>query len=317
MARVVHLLAALHADPPFGWTVWLSNVTKLDANPLLREGLSPWDMAWWNTYPTVVYDSMPGLFKLFYNGLNSCSKPSAMCPSTDYPGYPNSPMTDRRIDSTLYAESVDGVVWQRPPLGQVPWPNRTSSAANNMAMECGPTDPNRGVLHDVHDPDPTRRFKAFGSFGSFDGANESGSKLGVVSSSDGRTWSGYTPVDEMQVSADTANQLLYDPHLGKYLAFSRNWCHTYTRPSCGAREWGYRRGYRSTATAVEGPWSRAVEVVRGERGYEIYSLAPWRHTSWAAGTYLAIGSFYDTVDKVLANSELMESSDDGGNWMRL
>ena len=205
MASEIHLLAALHADPPFGWTVAMSNVTKLDANPLLREGLSPWDMAWWNTYPTVVYDSVPGLFKLFYNGLNSCSEPSAMCPSTDYPGYPNSPMTDRRIDSTLYAESVDGVVWQRPPLGQVPWPNRTSSAANNMAMECGPTDPNRGVLHDVHDPDPTRRFKAFGSFGSFDGANESGSKLGVVSSSDGRTWSGYTPVDEMQVSHTTTS----------------------------------------------------------------------------------------------------------------
>jgi hypothetical protein len=173
----------------------------------------------------------------------------------------------------------------------------------------------RGVLHDLHEPNASRRFKAFGSFASFDGFDIGESKVGIISSADGRAWHSYLPVDEMRVSADTANQLVYDPHLGRYLAFSRNWCHTYTRPPCGAREFGFRRAFRSDAAAVEGPWSVAVEVAHGEEGYELYSLAPWRHPDWAAGTYLAIGSFYDTVDRVYC--ELLSSADYGGNWTRL
>eukprot|EP00966_Prymnesium_polylepis_P155518 3592342-Prymnesium_polylepis.1 len=122
----------------------LSHVTKDPHNPLLREGLSPWDLAWRNTYPTVIFDGDHGRFKLFYNGEASCRPGDAQCPSLDYPGRPAYPSTDRSIDATLYAESADGLAWERPALGQVPWPNRTSSRANNIALECGHTDPNRG-----------------------------------------------------------------------------------------------------------------------------------------------------------------------------
>ena len=51
-----------------------------------------------------------------------------------------------------------------------------------------------------------------------------------------QVWSQYTPVDEMGVSADTANNLLFDSHLGLYLAFSRAWNHTEARKYGGRRE---------------------------------------------------------------------------------
>ena len=45
----LHLLGALNLPQvPPGWTLTSTNVTKSAHNPLLREGLSPWDMAWWN-----------------------------------------------------------------------------------------------------------------------------------------------------------------------------------------------------------------------------------------------------------------------------
>ena len=76
-------------------------------------------------------------------------------------------------------------------------------------------------------------------------------------------------------------------------------CHTYTRPYCHPHEYGYRRAYRSRAKSIDGQWSPAIEVAAGEsEHYELYSLVPWRHPDWAAGLYLAVGSYYDNTDKV-------------------
>ena len=82
--------------------------------------------------------------------------------------------------------------------------------------------------------------------------------------------------------------------------------------------YGMRREYRSTAPAYEGPWSVAEEVARGEPGYEMYSLVPWRNGAWAPGTYFAIGSYYNTTDPPgRVYCELLVSTDHGGNWTRL
>ena len=54
----------------------LAPVTKSVENPLLTEGLSAYDMAWWNTYPSVMHrpdvGGPNGTFQLWYNGFASC-----------------------------------------------------------------------------------------------------------------------------------------------------------------------------------------------------------------------------------------------------
>ena len=70
----IHLVS--HPPPP-GFSVEVANLTKSAHNPLLSEADAPWDMAWWNTYPSVLYDPTvpePGgarPFKLYYNGMQS------------------------------------------------------------------------------------------------------------------------------------------------------------------------------------------------------------------------------------------------------
>eukprot|EP00040_Diaphanoeca_grandis_P020184 m.107385 g.107385 ORF g.107385 m.107385 type:complete len:508 (+) comp27790_c0_seq1:123-1646(+) len=298
-----------------GFTVELANVTKSSKNPLLREGLSPWDMAWWNTYPSLVYEPSEKKFQLFYNGFASCTgnQASTMCPSTDYPNRTHVPPTDRKIAATFYAESIDGLQWTRPSLNQVGWPNTLSSKANNIAIDGGSADPNRGILYDDHEADASKRYKAFGSFSSFDGvANRNGSKLGIVTSPDGKQWSDYVGTDSIDVSADTANNILYDEDLQLYIVFTRNWV------KAGEGTYGGRREFRSTSTDYAGPWSKGIEVARGEAGYELYALLPWRQKEWPAGNYFGVGMFYadgEATQKVYC--ELMHSTDHGTSWVRL
>ena len=235
-----------------------------------------------------------------------------MCPSTDYPNRTHVPHVDRSVDATYYAESHDGLAFRRPALGQVPWPLRGAPRDNNMAIDAGGADPNRGVYLDVHEPDAAHRYKAFGSFGSFNGGGIGGSRLGIVTSADGRAWGGYTAVDAMAVNGDTANNLLFDPDLGLYLAFTRK------DVRAGDRQFGIRREYRSTAPHWSGPWSPAVEVARGEAGYELYSLLPFREPSWVPGEYFGVASFYaDALPSQRVYCELMHSSDHGASWVRV
>ena len=55
--------------PGAGARLALGRVTKDPANPLLGEGRVPWDLAWWNTYPSVAYDASVARYKLW------CVKP--------------------------------------------------------------------------------------------------------------------------------------------------------------------------------------------------------------------------------------------------
>jgi len=314
---VQHFISSQLIPDRADFRVSLAPVTKSAANPLLSEGLSAYDMAWWNTYPSVIHRpdiGTNGTFQLWYNGFASCggNKASTMCPATDYPNRTHVPATDRKISATFFAQSSDGLHFTRPSAEQVPWPTMSGSKSNNMVLDCGSSDPNRGVYYDKHETNVSRRYKAFGSFGAFNGASVGSSKLGTVVSADGIVWSDYTPTDEMRVTADTANNVIFDEDLDSYIAFTRNNVHS------GAREYGGRREYRSVAKNYSGPWSQATEVARGEAGYELYSLLPWREPSWAAGVYFGIGSFYadnNSAEKVYC--ELMHSSTYGANWSRV
>ena len=69
----------------------------------------------------------------------------------------------------------------------------SGSTSNNMVLDCGSSDPNRGVYYDVHETNVSRRYKGFGAFSASNGAAVGSSKLGTVVSADGIVWSDYTP----------------------------------------------------------------------------------------------------------------------------
>ena len=103
------------------------------------------------------------------------------------------------------------------------------------------------------------------------------SRLGTMVSADGVHWTDYTPADAMKVAADTANNLLYDPTLKQYIAYSR--IHCTAQESCNYTEWGERRETRSTvADITSGDWTPGVQVLHGESGYDA-CVWMWHHTS--------------------------------------
>ena len=84
----------------------------------------------------------------------------------------------------------DGIQWTRPDAGQVPWPTAQSTRDNNIVIDAGGADPNRGIYLDPHETNASMRYKAFGSFASFNGVSIRKSRLGIVTSADGIAWAG-------------------------------------------------------------------------------------------------------------------------------
>eukprot|EP01048_Picozoa_sp_COSAG05_P000848 COSAG05_NODE_26_length_29797_cov_35.911139_11_plen_542_part_00 len=314
--------------------VRLGPVKKDASNPFFGEDRL-WDVAWWNTYPTITYDTTVSKYKLWYNGcgdcrcakgVKSCSvvapfgpttpnklSNNGMCPHLGY-NYTEMKFGGPNLALTYYAESTDGVSWAKPELGLVDF---AGSKANNIVLSTN-TDPNRGVFLDAHETNASRRFKMFGSFGT-QGTQKTGMRRGGVAtlvSADGIHWDGLHVANSMQVAADTANNALYDPNLKKYIAFSRNHC---TSSKCNETGWGVRRETWSTSdTWGTDTWTKATEALHGEHGYEMYSLVPYRAPTWTPGLYLAIGSFFETTNpEGYVKCELCRSTDYGKTFERL
>ena len=131
-------------------------------------------------------------------------------------------------------------------------------------------------------------FGDIGTKGSVTAGDRHGGVATLVSA-DGLHWGGLAMATSMQVAADTANNALYDPNLGKYVALSRNHCQSST---CNESGWGLRRETFSTADSwSSNNWTKATESLHGEHGYEIYSMAPFRAPHWTAGLYLGVVFF--------------------------
>ena len=195
-----------------------------------------------------------------------------------------------------------------------------------------------GAFLDLHETNRSRRFKMIASInrtGAVYNPDENNQyTLTSAVSADGKRWTDITNASSMRVAADTANNALYDGHLGMYLAFSRRHCSncdvTTCEASCGMGTWGVRRETRSVSETFLGGWSDAVECAHGETPvtYEMYSLTPFRSEHWRPGLYFAVGSFYQK-SHILPNGsnvmaptgyvfcELMVSGNFGANWTRL
>ena len=191
---------------------------KHPKNPVVRPD-KPWESRC-QVYGTALFDDERDIFRLWY--------------LTTAPDRGLRPLSindhERAPHTTLcaYAESEDGLNWRKPSLGQFPYDgDKDNNLINIGRWNCEGIS----VLHDIHEDDENRRWKAVywdhGSGGwTLRNGNpfcEAGPSDGfcVAFSPDGIHW---TPSDNNPVIpkyCDTNQNVVYDERLRKYVAFSR------------------------------------------------------------------------------------------------
>ena len=180
---------------------------------------TPWESRC-QVYGTACFDEQAGLFKLWYL---TTPKDRDMRPLVvgDHERAPHTTLA-------AYAESKDGVTWTKPKLGQFPYDGDTQNNLLDLGrFNCEGVS----VLHEPQDADPARRWKAVywdhGSGGwevrdgkpyAKDGPNDG---FYVAFSPEGIRWTPYEGNPVIHAYCDTNQNVVFDPRLKKYVAFSR------------------------------------------------------------------------------------------------
>ena len=134
---------------------------------------------------------------------------NSVLPNEDGKGYRMwyscwSPRKDPDHGHALYALSKDGILWEKPKMGLVPW-LVNNSKDNNIISGGG------SVLHTPDDPDPARRYKTVG-----------GGKSGQYffkSSPDGLCWD--TLSKEGIFKAGDTCRVMWDPLANRYRGYAK------------------------------------------------------------------------------------------------
>jgi hypothetical protein len=237
----------------------LGTVKKHPANPLFIED-KPWEMRFDNLYGNVIYDKDEKLYKCWYSPFTQDRSAKGMTLEQRQTRYGPGP---GRTMSICYATSKDGLVWDKPNLGLVDY---KGSRENNI-VTMGPHG--AGVFKDLHDPDPTRRYKLV-----MQGVKTS-------SSSDGVHWS--IPVAQVEIGGhgDTHNNAFWAPTLNRYVLITRAWK---KMPNTNTKKERARVVSRSESTDFN-TWTKASHVIEPEA----YPLQPYAMpTFYHGGVYLGI-----------------------------
>ena len=174
---------------------------QLVMNPPAKAGVvlrgdRPWDTGWVSGAGTVIEDN--GRYRMWY---------TALPPVTRF--------EDDRF-RLCYAESKDGVHWEKPNLGISEW---RGSRDNNILMETNIENAG-GVFVDPTAP-PAARYKLVAILNRT-ASPPDGNGLYVYQSADGLRWTLH-PKRVFPFIPDTVNMAFYDARLKKYVAYLRVW----------------------------------------------------------------------------------------------
>ena len=248
----------------------IGTVRKHAANPLMRED-KPWEPRFDNLYPTIIYDKDQKLYRCWYN-------PFIMDPlASKIPHEKRDEIKYRPYDrefGVCYAVSEDGLKWTKPDLDLVEF---NGNKANNILLR---GSHGGGVLIDPRDPIAERRYKMF----------EGGiwikkwqSRPAVRFSKDGLRWSEAVPCPEIEAHADTLNSSRWVPELKKYVTMTRiHRGKPFPRHPIGQRAVG------RTESSDFLHWTKAVEVLRGKRESQTYTMPFFRYADIYLGLVMMI-----------------------------
>lgn len=141
----------------------------------------PWESNMVQIYGSAFWDPSYGKYRMYYAGIASGWR-------------------------MLYAESDDGITWEKPELGLVEY---QGSTANNIVLAPGGSG---GVIYDPHDPDPNRRYKMMT-------LPNPPRTYQAFFSPDGFTWTP-SPVSPALPAADVIT-VDYDEENGRFIAMSK------------------------------------------------------------------------------------------------
>lgn len=242
----------------------LGSAKKHPANPLFGED-KPWEARFDNLYANVRHDAQRQLYQCWYSPfiLDAATRetPREQRASVRY-------RPRGREMGIGYAESKDGLVWEKPNLGLVEF---QGNPANNLVLR-GPHG--AGVFEDRHDPDPQRRYKMF-----YQG-------MAVRFSADGLHWGDAVPCREIAARGDTHNNAFWAPELGRYIGITRLWD--------GQRIVG------RTESKDFVKWTKAVEVLRGDPQNQTYAMPVFEYADVHLGLLMILRTAEDRVHCELA-----------------
>ena len=251
----IPIISVVDREPTAGVATVIGKVQKHPSNPLFVQD-RPWEPRLDNGYPNVVYEPDTGVWRCWYG---DCVKG---CGS----------------QILLYANSTDGLEWDKPELGMFDVakvrPDLASlGTKNNIIMQGG----GLGIYRDLHEQNASRRYKCFGQ--GCAGAS------GVAYSADGLSF--YDP-QSLKFPApqryDCHNQVYYSPTAKSYVLTTRDGFSGDPGRTIGMAT--------SKPGAFEFDTSKApVCVEQGDAAHQLYSQVTWE---WH-GIFLGIVMVYDAT----------------------
>lgn len=245
-AARIHRHAALGLFDESGALVPVQGrVTKSPDSPLFVQD-KPWETRIDNGYPNVVYDPESaargdGPWRLWYGDIGG----------------------DRGGQYLLYANSSDGIHWEKPDLNRYDlhsrWSHDPSVARlgkhNNIAMFGG----GLGIYRDLHEKNASLRYKVSGGApaGCFDDSGDRDCVVGTAGSPDGISrWSDVEPLGfAAPWRPDCHTNLFYDEPLGHYLMTTRS----YEEPDGRLISMSRTGGHNRSVFVKNGSWALLYE----------------------------------------------------------
>ena len=273
-------------------------VTK-HPGPLFTEGCFsdphlPWEVRYDNGYPNVFFDPNYQLYRCYYTSVvydETSSLTTLAERATGIRYKPRGP----RLTALLYAESKDGIHWERPNLGIA---ELLGSNNNNIIHlyahgSC--------VFLDSHESNPAKKYKLITRDDHFP------RKLCTAFSSDGYNFTELKPIPDIAfiMPGDTHNYVRLIEELGKYVLLTR----MFTRE--------LRTVARSESTDFIN-WTPPVEVFKGVgRDDQIYAMPYFQDE----GKFFGLPAIYHEGDESLEHNDCVDIelafSGDTINWERI
>ena len=238
----------------------VGTIEKDDKNNPLMVADKPWELRWDNVYANVIFDAEEQLYKCWYTPF-IIDERTSLTPENERNPAAHDYMRKRpsqREEALLYAISKDGIAWEKPELRIVEF---NGSKKNNILSR---GFSGTGVIKDVRDPDPKRRYKAFY-------AGQHNNIQRVRFSPDGLNWGQEIECPEIEAGGDTHNSMVWSSELQKYVGIVR--LHD-----------GRQRISGRTESANFVKWTRSVPVVTISPSAQAHDMVIFR----TAGVYLGL-----------------------------
>jgi hypothetical protein len=255
-------------------TLRVGTVAKHPANPLFKED-RPWEVRLDNVYPNIDHDPATGRYVCWYSPFIvdelTTGTPAEKRAGVKYRSTPTREM------GLCYATSTDGIHWEKPALGLVPF---AGGSDNNLVLR---SSHGAGVFRDLAERDPARRYKLFG------GQQVPGEprRFQVAFSADGIHWGAPILCPEVGVEGDTHNNAIWMPEAKKYVGITRRWVS------------GQRLVMRTESPDFT-RWTPAVEVMRGDPEHQTYAMPIFAYGGVYLGLVMIIHPATDRVSCELA-----------------